>query len=101
MIRFSAEAASELEDAIDWYLSRSMRVAGRFHQTFSSVLLHIESDPDHLRESISIFNLLGLLDFRSSAFFARSQTKYKSWQSHIQVEENGTGSIANSSTCGV
>jgi hypothetical protein len=44
MIRFGSEAVSELEDAIDWYLSRSIRVAGRFHQTFSSVLSNFEAD---------------------------------------------------------
>ena len=55
-----------------------------------SLILH------DLRESISTFNMAELSDSHTSASFARSQTIFKSWQSHIQAVTNDIGSIANS-----
>jgi plasmid stabilization system protein ParE len=45
MIRFCPEAATEIEEALDWYLARSLAVAERFYRTLSSLLKDIESDP--------------------------------------------------------
>ena len=46
MIRFCSEAATEIEEALDWYLAKSPAVAKRFHRTLSLLLQDIESDPN-------------------------------------------------------
>jgi plasmid stabilization system protein ParE len=45
MIRFCTEAATEIEDAIDWYLQRSVEIAERFNRVFADLLRDIEADP--------------------------------------------------------
>jgi plasmid stabilization system protein ParE len=78
MIRFGSEAASELEDAIDWYLSRSIRVAGRFHQTFSSVLSNFEADPDRFARIHLDFQFARILGFPFICIFRKKPD-------HIQI----------------
>ena len=88
MIRFSSEAASELEDAIDWYLSRSIPVAGRFHQTFSSVLLNIEADPDRFARIHLDFQFARIIGFpficRHSRNYGNSSPRHISDSSAIR-----------------
>jgi plasmid stabilization system protein ParE len=45
MIRFCTEAATEIEDAVDWYLAKSPDAAERFHRAITKLLFEIESDP--------------------------------------------------------
>jgi plasmid stabilization system protein ParE len=45
MIRFCKEAADEIDEAIDWYLSKSTGAAERFSRAISNVLVQIEADP--------------------------------------------------------
>ncbi len=78
MIRFSSEAASELEDAVDWYVSRSMKVAGRFHQTFSSVLLNIEADPERFARIHLDFRFARIVGFPYICIFRKNPD-------HIQI----------------
>jgi plasmid stabilization system protein ParE len=45
MIPFCKEAADEIDEAIDWYLSKSTDAAERFRRGISNVLVEIEVDP--------------------------------------------------------
>jgi plasmid stabilization system protein ParE len=45
MIRFCYEAVNDIEEAIDWYLPRSLDAAEKFNRAIFNVLREIESDP--------------------------------------------------------
>jgi plasmid stabilization system protein ParE len=78
MIRFHVEAAIELEDAIDWYLSKSAEVAERFHQTFSNVLLSIETDPQRFSRIHLDFQFARITCFPYVCIFRKLQD-------HVQI----------------
>ena len=61
MIRFRDEAVVELNEAIDWYLARSINAAEKFKDSLSSAIANIELDP----KRFSVIHL----DFRYARIF--------------------------------
>ncbi len=57
MIRFCKEAADEIDEAIDWYLSKSTDAAERFGRAISNVLVEIEADPGRFSRLHSTSNM--------------------------------------------